>query len=437
MRQPRNKYKNHIMKAKKLILPLLSLLLISCEGEPIDRSRLGKQVNLTAAIEGPRTRVAGDSWEKGDAVGIYMTTTGEQLSSDAFVQNIEYRSDGTNSLEATKETESIYFPYDGSTVDFIGYHPYRSDISDFIYPVALYNQSPQTNLDLMYSDNAIGYNENSPDVTMLFSHCLCKLLLNIEYHRPFDLSNMRVIITNVGREATFDLISGTLSSNSSYGELHLFVNKDGSTAEAILLPETDLSEITIWFIVDDEGRIFKYPLADANVTLDSFEPATKYSFNVILEVDEIASVTVANIENWIEGPSVDATLQLTDESPPEIEGTKNSPFSVSRAQDNIDNKDVWVEGYIVGAFTGTGISSFSSDLDDDIKNTAIAIADISDEEDLDKIFPIQLSTGRIRDQLNLLDNPGNLGLKVKIKGDIESYYSTVGLKNCKDFEFVN
>ncbi|HHX32226.1 MAG TPA: hypothetical protein GX712_06520, partial [Bacteroidales bacterium] len=43
--------------------------------------------------------------------------------------------------------------------------------------------------------------------------------------------------------------------------------------------------------------------------------------------------------------------------------------------------------------------------------------------------------GKVRDALNILDNPSNIGRKIKVKGNLEKYYSAPGLKNPKEFTF--
>ena len=48
---------------------------------------------------------------------------------------------------------------------------------------------------------------------------------------------------------------------------------------------------------------------------------------------------------------------------------------------------------------------------------------------------MQLPTGSIRDELNLVDHPELLGRKVSLKGDIvEAYYGIPGIKNITDYE---
>ena len=139
------------------LLPFLSLLLFSSEGEPIEWDLAGEPVQISASIEGATTRVTGSSWDDGDAIGVFMTAAGTPLSTSALSQNVEYKTTGANSFEPVNESEAIYFPFDGSGVDFIAYYPYREEIIDFTYPVSLYSQSSQADIDLLYSNNAKGY----------------------------------------------------------------------------------------------------------------------------------------------------------------------------------------------------------------------------------------------------------------------------------------
>ncbi len=47
---------------------------------------------------------------------------------------------------------------------------------------------------------------------------------------------------------------------------------------------------------------------------------------------------------------------------------------------------------------------------------------------------MQLPAGEIRERLSLAVNPGNLGRRVAVNGDIvESYFGITGIKNVTDF----
>lgn len=75
-------------------------------------------------------RASEDTWEKGDAIGVYMldgATTGEV--------NRKYVTGETakaGSFEAA-DGETIYLPSDGTARDFTAYYPYREDLKDGEY----------------------------------------------------------------------------------------------------------------------------------------------------------------------------------------------------------------------------------------------------------------------------------------------------------------
>ena len=116
----------------KLLIPFLILALIACEGDVIDPALRGRPIELSAEIEGMRTRVTNSTWEKGDAIGIYMIPSGGSLSASVLRNNVKYSTTGSSSFTPANEKEQIIFPFDGSNVDFIGYHPYRDNIPNHV-----------------------------------------------------------------------------------------------------------------------------------------------------------------------------------------------------------------------------------------------------------------------------------------------------------------
>jgi len=427
--------KNHIMKAKKLLFfcSLICFVIASCEGDTPIPPGAGKKVQLSAAIEGLQTRASGSTWDKGDAIGVYMKKSGEALGPSAIVQNTKYETTGTSTFLPAKGATTITFPLDGSNVDFIGYYPYKEMIANLTYPIDLSNQSVQSDIDLLYSDNAKAFNSGKPNVNMLFSHQLAKITLTIEHKFIPNLNGIEVIITNAGINANFNLTDGTLSAPSATGNIACMVASDGATAEAILLPTSSLNGMELWFLLDDET--FKYPLSSVP-EIQSFDKSTRYIYNVFLDSDRTPAVTVGTISNWIEGPSTNATVPTTNENPPIIPGSKRSPYTVIQAQEYQGKAGVWVEGYIVGYFSSSSMNSFSTDLSGDVSQTNLALADNQGETDLSRIIPVMLGTGSARNALNLRDNPDNFDKKVKIRGDLGTYFSAPGLRDINAYEFI-
>lgn len=98
-------------------------------------------------------------------------------------------------------------------------------------------------------------------------------------------------------------------------------------------------------------------------------------------------------------------------------------------------KKVWITGHIVGTINKSiksGIS-FSTPT-----NTAsnILLCDTCTDTDFSCCVPVELLSGsKIRKTMNLKDNPELLGAKIKLRGQITTYYSVTGLKKTDKFFF--
>ncbi len=112
---------------------------------------------------------------------------------------------------------------------------------------------------------------------------------------------------------------------------------------------------------------------------------------------------------------------------------KANALSVSAAKEMIGASEVWVYGYVVGGDLSSSKCSFTPPFS---SRTNIVLAAKSSCTDKEDCLSVQLSTGKIRDAVNLVDNPGILGKKIYLKGDIvEAYYGIPGLQSVSEYEF--
>lgn len=431
------------MKIKHFAL-IICLALYSCEGTDIGQEK-GKPVKLSAEIEKTKTRAYNDTWEPGDAIGVYTKNVGEPLATAAFDENVKYVTNGTSNFEPA--SGGIVFPPDGTAIDFISYYPYQEEIIGFIFPVDVSDQSNQPDIDLLYSENATNASTGNPEVRLIFSHCLSKIVLNIEHENPLvDLSGLTVILANTPTKANFSLGNGTLGSETGTGNISLKMSPDGTFAEAIVLPRTNLAGMELWFIVS-ETEVYKYPLGSA-LHITSFDKSTKYTYNVTMGTDSEPVITTGSISTWTEGPSENIVPDRTGETPPDADppaepdpdsgdGTQENPYTVADAIAHQGENEVWVVGYIVGAVDGT-INNFFPGTSGDVTSN-LTLADTKNETDTDKLIPVNLSeaSAGIRNALNLPDNPENFNKQVKIKGNLEAYFTVPGLRKAKEYEFVD
>ena len=108
-------------------------------------------------------------------------------------------------------------------------------------------------------------------------------------------------------------------------------------------------------------------------------------------------------------------------------------LSVSEARNAGLRNDVWVYGYIVGAFSSSSKCEFDPPFS---KNTNIVIAGRTNVSDKSQCLSVELKSGDVRDALNLVSNPGNKGRKVWLHGNLEgNYYGIPGLKNVSAFRW--
>ncbi len=117
--------------------------------------------------------------------------------------------------------------------------------------------------------------------------------------------------------------------------------------------------------------------------------------------------------------------------------TPEKAYGTAAIREHAGEKGVWVAGYIVGgdlSSSKNGIKfepPFSS-------MTNIAMSARASVSEKNSCIAVQLTKGRFRDVLNLVEHPDLLGKKVFIKGDLESsYYGLPAIKNISDLNFCH
>ncbi|MDR1518143.1 MAG: fimbrillin family protein [Dysgonamonadaceae bacterium] len=410
-----------------LLFPFFS----SCEGELIDTNTASRKALINAYVGNTKTRASNNGWTDKDSIGVYMKKAGDALSaSSVLADNVKYVTDGTSSFSAADGDEGILFPFDGSKVDFIGYYPYKQSVANFIYLVDLSVQTNQEAIDLLYSNNSSGLNTKEPFVNLIFAHQLSKIRLNLQAESGVSLAGISVKLTNAETTASFDLSSGVLSSSAGAKDIYFSVAEDGSLAEAILLPTTDFSDMDIVLTIGE--LTYVYPLANSAL-ISSFEKSTQYTYNISLNPakGEMA-VADGGITNWINGAT--DNLSLSPKSDYNSKGkTKENPFTVEDAIQNQGQDEVWVKGYIIGYFTGSSKSSFTTSLADEstISQSNFVISSDADETSVDNanVISVSLPTStKIKPYINLKDNPQLIKKEILLKGNLAAYFTIPGIK---------
>ena len=128
-------------------------------------------------------------------------------------------------------------------------------------------------------------------------------------------------------------------------------------------------------------------------------------------------------------------LDIPGEAPSEGNGSDTAPYNVAQVKGGASGTGVWVQGYIVGWVNGADYENASTFSVPATVASNILISDNPNATSVDECIPVQLVSGSdARSALNLMDNPSNLGKKVSLKGNIDTYFKVNGLKETSEYK---
>ena len=441
------------MKHLKFLFLFIGLAIFaSCSESDVEGGVIGdaNQAIFSGTIGELQTRVTDNSWDSGDAIGVYALMADQALSDAAIFDgksNVKYTTSGNGTFTASGAP--INFPETGN-LDFVSYYPFKTAITDYKYSIDVTSQSDMAAIDLLYSNNAKGQTKSSPNVDLQFNHMLSKLEMNVQLGEDLtSLEGLTVNIKSVIVDGSLALVDGAITTGTTRKDITPKVSiasgNKTATVAAIVVPGQNLEDVTIVFSLD--GKDYEWTPASQEL-LSTY----KYAYTIKLTLDASGEPIVvpvnigATINDWNDPQIGDTPIVLEpetegeDPTPGEGDGTKENPYTVAQAfanQGEPKNTDyVWVKGFIVGFKNNGGYDvEFSKD---GASGTNIIIADSKDESDGSKAIGVQLAyNSDARKDLNLSDNSGMYKAEVLLYGTLEKYFSDdEGLKNVSYYELV-
>ena len=278
------------MKAmNKIGIAALSLLTMACSNDDGTQSDSGPvAVKFSSNIN--LTRAVNNTWEESDKIGIYMLQSGsseiaEQAGNRKYKPNV---SDNTLLPDGAEQT--IYYPEDGSAVNFMAYYPFR-ELSETVYSIDVSDQSQQNAIDFLHAARTEDKTQDDPNIALAFEHKLCKLILNVSAPAGTDLSTLKVKIYGMNTTASFNLLDGTWSEGADPKEIEMY--RSNNQFEAILLPAALSDACTAEFVLEDET--FTWMI---NKNIPELVAGNKYIYQVTL-TPEIPILTPAGVSGTI------------------------------------------------------------------------------------------------------------------------------------------
>lgn len=327
------------MKIKNLQFGFIAMLILlgtACRKDNatdvVNESRTA--VQFSSSINGQiKTKAADNSWNANDAIGVFMKT-GTGLT-NVLSANKVYLTLGDGEFKPSNVEQTIYYPEDGKTVDFIAYYPFNQSLSGNNYAVNVSAQSNQAAIDLLYANNAVGLSKSSTNANLVFSHQLSKVEFTVKNGTGVaDLNGLSVSMTDLKTNADFDLATGNITPQSQKGAILTKTGvKNGATvAEAILIPTTDETGIKVVFTLGVKTFTWALPAGT------KFEKGKKYSYEIELKGEGTVPVGTAafikaSIINWNDVPSGSYSLdqEIPVVTPPTLSGYMETPLITTDA----------------------------------------------------------------------------------------------------------
>lgn len=208
---------------------------------------------------------------------------------------------------------------------------------------------------------------------------------------------------------------------------------DWSKCLAVELPQGTAFRACV-NLVDNPGVLKKAILVNGNLATYLGMPGITGNGGTANDV-EVDGVTIGGGDN--PGTGGDAI--------PAGNGTQEKPYNADQVKTASPGTGMWMEGYVVGYSPNTkwaetvfgntpteGSTNYTN-----ATNVTLSMVPVGSAT-LDNSVPVGLkNTGDVRATLGLSKNPAIYGARVKVKGEITSYFGMTSMKNVEEYVIVS
>lgn len=235
------------------------------------------------------------SWYSGAQIGITMVETGTDIIAES-ADNKPYTYTSGSSF-STSAANTIYYPVDGSQVDFIAYHPYNSSVASLgMLTIDVSDQSDQNALDLLFAKTT-GKDKNVPNVNLGFEHSMSRITMTIAPGNgltPADLQNLKVELRGMNTRAQFSTANGSLSNQNTPATITIKTSANGTSSEGIILPAAG-GTYSFVFTLDGTGEPFVWDVPAGK----EFKVGEENKYNATITRTQI-NIT-SSVSEWLLG----------------------------------------------------------------------------------------------------------------------------------------
>lgn len=264
-------------------------------------------ISFSIKIRKATTKVTGNSFEKGDKMGLIATTASGSIKGKRYIDNLSLEYTGNSTLVPKK---TVFYPEGDVALNFISYYPYRPDgvpAGTSTLPISVQtDQSIEKNRSL--SDFLVATAKNmtgkNKTVALEFQHKLAKLTITLIPDASNTADNLlkanpRIIATGFKTSADYNLEDGIFSNLE--GEKDIIASGEWSVKdnklvgkEIVIIPQT-IDGSKHFFIMEWGGRIYSCAIPSMEIGSNMQCPI---NISAIQSNSNILSGFAGQIKTW-------------------------------------------------------------------------------------------------------------------------------------------
>lgn len=281
-----------------MLMAACAALLASCTNEEMNEGLgIDTPIQVTASVEGIMTTRADNTTDNLDNFGLSIKD-GQSYTGNYAGENIKVTGNNTDGWTFSDNKTVLY---KGSGQTYFAYAPYQSIEAgatsvDFTVETDQSGSEYMQASDLLYAAGSV----TSPELTVNFSHKLCKLTVKLQTEAGFSgtISYEHLYLQGCLPTTSLNLTDGTLSEAKGKAiDTEMWHNEESGTYECILVPQTVKYSVVIDANVNNSPKSYVYTPANAY----EFKSNNSYTLTItVKKADEPTAIEGIDVKGWDE-----------------------------------------------------------------------------------------------------------------------------------------
>lgn len=285
-----------------MLMAACAALLASCTNEEMNEGLgIDTPIQVTANVEGIMTTRADNTTESLTEFGLSIKD-GQSYTGNYAGENIKVTGNNTDGWTFSDNKTVLY---KGSGQTYFAYAPYQSieagaTFVDFTVETDQSGSEYMQASDLLYAAGSV----TSPELTVNFSHKLCKLTVKLQTEADFSgtISYEHLYLRGCLPTTSLNLTEGTLGEAKGEAiETEMWHNEESGTYECILVPQTVKYSVVVVANVNNSPKSYVYTPANAY----EFKSNNSYTLTLTIKEQDVQSeINSIKVAGWGDGKDI-------------------------------------------------------------------------------------------------------------------------------------